>query len=319
MTDLVVLPAHELPGVRLAASEATRLFQLAAESDSTKKAYATDWRTFTAWCLEAGVPSLPAHPISVANFLTAGALEGKKASTLGRRAAAICYAHRLKDLPPPTASEEVRKTLRGIRRSIGAKKTRKTAATAEHVLAMMKTCDDTLRGKRDRALLALGFAGAFRRSELVALRVEDVALEPGGARITIRTSKTDKERLGQVVPILAGNAIRPILVLQDWLSAAGITSGPIFRRIQFGGKVGSKPLSGYSVAGVIKTKAALIGLDPTTFSGHSLRSGFITSAAMTGASLFKMQAISRHKSIEMLNAYVRDAEVFDHHAGSAFL
>ena len=209
--------------------------------------------------------------------------------------------------------------LRGIRRTIGTAKAQKSPATADRVRLMVDGCPDTLRGKRDRALLALGFAGAFRRSELVALTVGDVTEGPDGFRVVIRHSKTDQEGAGQTIAIPRGARLRPVEAVQAWLAAAGITDGPIFRRVRKNDMLGTEALTAASVAQVIKEHAAAAGLDPAAFAGHSLRAGFLTSAAEHGAGVFKMLEVSRHRSVETLRGYVRSADLFRDHAGAAFL
>jgi integrase len=221
--------------------------------------------------------SLPAEPTTATRFLSAQADAGMKASTIGRRAAAIAYAHKLAGHEPPTSAETVRSVVRGIRRTIGAAPVRKTAATADLVEAMLRHCPDTLAGLRDRALLALGFAGAFRRSELVALEVADLSASPDGYRVTIRRSKTDQEGDGQEIAIPRGCRIEPVKAIEAWLAASGITAGPIFRPIAKGGRMLDVPLSGHSAAAIVKRYAKAAGLDPAVFAGHSLRSGFLTS------------------------------------------
>jgi integrase len=167
--------------------------------------------------------------------------------------------------------------------------------------------------------LLLGFAGAFRRSELVALNVADVEEVPEGLRVTIRHGKTDQESLGAVIAIIRGEVACPVTALQAWLQAAEITEGPLFRPIRRGGHVQAGRLTDRSVANIIKTHAQRVDLDPGLFSGHSLRAGFLTSAAKRGASLFKMMATSRHRSTDTLAGYVRDQELFKDHAGSGLL
>jgi integrase len=183
----------------------------------------------------------------------------------------------------------------------------------EHVPA------DTLIGKRDRALLLLGFAGAFRRSELVALTVADLIEAEGGFRVLIRRSKTDQEGQGQEIAIPAGGKLRPVEAIKTWLAAARIATGPVFRPVAKGGRVLPQPLTDRSVANIVKAYAAEAGLDPDLFSGHSLRAGFLTSAAEAGASLLKMAEVSRHASLDTLRGYVRRADLFRDHAGAAFL
>src|ERR1700737_1060731 len=202
----------------------------AEKAASTRKAYGTDFRIFKEWCDARGVPALPAAPETVAAYLAAQA-SSSKASTLGRRVAAIRYAHKLAGLALPTDAEGVKATMRGIRRTHGSARVRKAPALAGKVLGMVATAPDKLAGLRDRALLLIGFGGALRRSELVALDVADVAESETGLLVTIRASKTDQERVGATIAIARGDIACPVKALRDWLAAAGIEAGPIFRPI----------------------------------------------------------------------------------------
>jgi site-specific recombinase XerD len=290
----------------------------AEKAASTRKAYATDFRLFKAWCDSKGVSALPAAAETVAAYLAAEARTARP-STLGRRVAAIRYAHRLAGLPLPTDAEGVKATMRGIRRTFGGASVRKAPAVAAKILGMVGTASDKLAGLRDRALLLLGFAGAFRRSELVAVDVADVEETEAGLRVTIRHSKTDQEGHGVTIAIARGDVACPVKALREWLGAAGIEAGPLFRPINKAGRVAEKRLTDRSVANIVKAYAERAGLEASTFSGHSLRSGFLTSAAANGASIFKMMDVSRHKSVETLRGYVRDAEMFKDHAGAGLL
>jgi integrase len=209
--------------------------------------------------------------------------------------------------------------MRGIRRTFGSARVRKAPAVAAKMLGMVATAPDGLAGLRDRALLLLGFAGAFRRSELVALDVADIQETETGLLVTIRHSKTDQEGQGVTIAIARGDIACPVKALRAWLDAAGIEDGPLFRPINKGGAVAASRLTCRSVANFVKAYAAAAGFDASTFSGHSLRSGFLTSAAGKGASIFKMMDVSRHKSVDTLRAYVRDAELFKDHAGTGLL
>src|SRR5215210_430658 len=210
--------------------EAVRAYQRRAKAKATVTAYRSDALIFDLWCREHGkAGSIPASPATVAAFLVAEAERGVKASTIGRRAAAIRYAHKLAGQPDPTESEDVRSAMQGVRRTIGAAQRQKALATAEVLAAMLSHTPATLIGARDRAILALGFSGAFRRSELVALDVEDLADAPEGLRVTIRKSKTDQEGRGQEIAIPHGRHVKPVAAVKDWIAAAGITSGPLFR------------------------------------------------------------------------------------------
>jgi integrase len=212
----------------------------------------------------------------------------------------------------------VKATVRGIRRTLAAGQVKKTPATAEKIVAMVTTARRDLKGLRDRALLLLGFAGAFRRSELVALDLADLEFCDGGLRVHIHRSKTDQEGIGATIAIVTGSIACPVQAVRTWLEAAGITSGPLFRSIRKGGAIGER-LTDQSVGHIVKAHAERVGLDPTTFAGHSLRAGFLTSAAKRGASIFKMMDLSRHKSMDTLRGYVRDADLFRDNAGAGLL
>jgi integrase len=267
----------------------------------------------------AGVEPMPT-PETVAAFLAAEAARGIKPASIGRRVAAIRYAHKLAGHDdPPTSSEVVKATVNGIRRTVGAAPARKAPATADKVVAMAALADADLKGLRDRAVLLLGFAGAFRRSELVALDVADLEFCDGGLRVRIRRSKTDQEGAGNTIAIVPGSVACPVRAVRAWLEASNIAAGPLFRPIAKGGRIGTERLADHTVVRVVKASASRIGLDPKLFAGHSLRSGFLTSAAGRGASIFKMMDVSRHKSMDTLRGYVRDAELFRDHAGAGLL
>jgi site-specific recombinase XerD len=313
VSDASTLPAALGPDLAAAIDLAK-----AEKAASTRKAYGTDYRLFKAWCDAKAVGSLPASPETVAAFL-ASESKTAKPSTLGRRVAAIRYAHKLAGLETPTDAEGVKATMRGIRRTFGGARKKKAPAVAAKMLGMVATAPDSLAGLRDRALLLLGFAGAFRRSELVALDVADISETETGLLVTIRGSKTDQERQGVTIAIARGDIACPVKALREWLDAAGIEAGPLFRPINKSGTVAATRLTCRSVANFVKAYAGRAGFDASTFSGHSLRSGFLTSAAGKGASIFKMMDVSRHKSVDTLRGYVRDAELFKDHAGTGLL
>ena len=207
--------------------------------------------------------------------------------------------------------------MRGIRRTIGTARTQKTPATHDIIAAMLDCCTDNLAGIRDRALISVGFATAMRRSELIALDLADLAPVEDGYRVLIRRSKGDQEGVGQEVALPRGYRLRPVEHLQAWLAAAQITEGRVFRSV-ISGHIGGS-MTSFAVSLRIKKLAQRAGHDPATFSGHSLRSGFLTSAAEAGADVFKMMEVSRHKSMDTLRGYVRRSDLFKKHAGSAFL
>ena len=307
------LPASLAPDLERAADLARQ-----EKAQATRRAYGSDFAIFQAWCSDRGVSALPAAAESVAGFLAREVEKGIRPSTIGRRVAAIRYAHKLAGHAIPTDDERVKATVRGIRRSLGTAPRKKAPATAERIIAMALGTGEGLKGIRDRALLLLGFAGAFRRSELVALDCEDLGECETGLRIVIRHSKTDQEGAGVTIAVVRGSIACPVAALKAWRDGAGITSGPLFRSVRKGGRIGER-LTAQSVADIVKVRAEAVGLEPAQFAGHSLRAGFLTSAAKRGASIFKMMDVSRHRSVDTLRGYVRDAELFQDHAGAGLL
>jgi integrase len=288
-----------------------------AKAPSTWRVYRSDWSAFQRWCAEVELVPLPAAPSTVALYLAAEAQAGKAPSTLNRRLAAIRLVHLGSKHRSPHDAPEVATVLEGVRRSWKRAPRQKTPAVDADLKRLVDAVTpQTRRGFRDRALLLLGFAGALRRSELVALDVDDLQTVDEGLRIRIASSKTDQTGHGQsiAVPRVPDSPWCPVAAVQAWLAVAGLDSGPVFRRMQRGDAVGRDRLTAQSVALVIKELAARCGLDPANYAGHSLRSGFLTSAARARASIFKMADQSRHKSLDVLRAYVRDSERFEDHA-----
>ena len=215
---------------------------------------------------------------------------------------------------------KVRKALSGIRRTHGTAPDRKSPATHERISAMLAHCDpSTTHGTRDRALLLLGFACALRRAEIVALQISDLEDAPGGITIHIRKSKTDPEQAGQTVPLPFGHRLRPVEAVRAWIDRAQITEGVLFRRVSPGGTVLPDPLRPPAVAAVVKRYAAVAGLSPSAYAGHSLRAGFVTSAVEDGASAVRVAEITRHRSLDTVTVYVRRIDAFKAHPGEGFL
>lgn len=282
-------------------------YALNEKSEATRKAYRSDFSQFTTWCRAHELEHLPASIEATVGYLAHLADTGSKASTITRRAAAIGYAHRLAGFEPPTNAEPVKAVLRGIRRRIGVAVEQKAPATARAITLMVRKIPDTRKGKRDRAMILLGFAAALRRSELVSIAVEDLEWRADGVIVRIRRSKTDQEGAGHEVAIPRGSKLKPVEAIRAWLDISGITSGPIF------------PFSDATVANVVKRWAEVAGIDPTTVSGHSLRAGFVTSALESGADLLKIMEITRHREVSTLKTYDRRAKSFINHAGKSFL
>lgn len=298
--------------------EASDRLVLAARSPATLRAYRTDWSAFVAWCRTQSVTALPAQPETVSAWIASRLEQGRKAATLARGVAAVSCAHELAGFESFSRSRVVQDALRGMRRTLGTAPAGKAPATVDLLRRMLDVQPDTLIGRRNRALLALGFAGALRRSELVMLDVGDLVPQEGGALLTLRRSKTDQDGAGQTIGILNGSTIRALDHLSAWRAAAGITSGLLFRSVNRHGWVGGS-LSDRSVARIIKIAAEGVGLDPELFSGHSLRAGFITSGAEAGADALLIAETSRHQSLDVLRSYVRRASLLKTHAGHRFL
>jgi site-specific recombinase XerD len=291
----------------------------ASAAPATRRAYASDLRDFAAWCAARATCPLPAEPLAVAAYLAALADRGLKASTISRRTAAIGYAHASANLANPANTKPVKQVLQGIRRRIGTAVQRKAPVTARTLNLLLRRVPDTLKGRRDRALLLIGFAAALRRSELVDLDVNDLTFDARGLELQIRRSKTDQEGFGDAIAIPRGKRLKPVEALEAWLAAASIAEGPVFRPIGKGDRVLPGRLTDRAVALIVKHYAKLAKLDPALFSGHSLRAGFVTSALEHGADLFKVMDITRHKRIETLRDYDRRAKAFRDHAGKGFL
>jgi integrase len=229
-------------------------------------------------------------------------------------------AHETQGYDTPTQHKGVKAVINGIKREKGIAPRKKAPATAERITSMIAHCyTDTLAGLRDKALLLLGFAGAFRRSELVAITMKDIERTPEGIKVIIRKSKTDQDGQGQTVAILNGTRFRVVDALLAWLYAANINDGYLFRPIKKGGHLQARALTDRSVASIVKNYASKAGLVVDDFSGHSLRAGFITSGAQAGADLFKLMEVSRHKKPETIMGYVRESKLFENHAGQKFL
>jgi len=312
-----------------------------ASAEATLRAYRSDWRLFEAWCRESGYRPLPASPATVAAFLTLLAETGfvpadsdqrspqRKPmplgrATIGRRLAAIVFAHRIADLEPPTSQPDAARldrAMRAIRKDQrGQLPAKKRAADGDVLRDMLRAVVGTgVRAHRDRALLAIGMAGALRRSELVAITVGHVAEDARGLLVRIPSSKTDQEGRGHVVAIPDGRRLEPVRHYRAWLEVAAIANGPVFRKLTPQGRLTEKAMSAQGVALVVKAAATAAGYPAEAFSGHSLRAGFLTEAGRQNANLFKMKEHSRHASLEMVAEYVRDHERFREHAGEGFL
>ena len=287
-----------------------------AKAPNTKRAYRADWQDFTAWCRDQRLDPLPAAPETVALYLTQLS-DHRKVSTLQRRMAAISQAHQFAGHPSPTKESLVRTVMSGIRRAKGTAQERKAPTMTDDIRAMVEALPDNLTGIRDRALLLVGFAGAFRRSELVGLDVTDLQFTSQGLVITLRRSKTDQEGEGRTIGIPHGtNSLCPVKALQEWLTVSGIAEGAIFRPINRHGQIRSRRMTAQVVSLVVKKYAEATGLNPTQYAGHSLRAGLATSAAASGTPERVIQRQTGHRSLTILRRYIRDGDLFRENAAA---
>lgn len=298
--------------------QAAAAFASASKASSTRRAYTSDWRDFTAWAAGQGADVLPASARTVGRYLTHLSRLGKSVSTIDRRAAAIASIHRAAGHDSPTGREEVRQILTGIRKTMGRPPAKKAALTADLVLTVVRRIrGNELAALRDRAMILLSFGAALRRSELVALDVSDLERHRRGVLVRLRRSKTDQTGEGRSVAVLDGKLKVPAAV-SAWLDGAEITDGPVFRGIDRG-KLMPGRLTAGQFARMLKSRCAAAALDPAAFSGHSPRRGFATTAGDDGADLRLTAKHMRHVKLETTLGYIEDGELFRSHAGKSFL
>ncbi len=312
MTEIIG-PMKE-PGADVVPSpslQQVREFIRASKAESTIRGYRADWQDFCGWCEAHSLSPLPASPETVASYIAACA--GRlRVGSVQRRINAVAEAHKAVGLESPTHHAMVTNTMKGIRRTKGTATVQKAPAVTDDIRAMVDATDSGLIGTRDRALVLLGFAGAFRRSELVGLDAEDCTFGKDGLTVTLRRSKTDQDGAGRKIGIPYGSNPEtcPVRTFQAWREIAGITCGPLFRSISRHGQVQPGRLSGIDVARVVKKLAERAGLDPARYAGHSLRAGHATSAAIAGASERSIMKQTGHRSVQMVRRYIRDGSLF---------
>ena len=275
--EAIPLPAVPSPAA-LPSLDRVREYIRASKAENTIRGYQSDWRDFCAWCEARGLGPLPASAEAVAAYIAecAGRL---KVGSIKRRLNAIAEAHKAVGLESPTHSPIVTNTMKGIRRTKGSAAVQKAATLTDDIRAMVSATDAGIIGARDRALILLGFAGAFRRSELVGLAVEDCVFGKDGLTVTLRRSKVDQEGIGRKIGIPYGSNPEtcPVRVLMGWLEQGVITTGPLFRSINRHRQVQVGRLSDIDVARVVKKLAVRAGLESAKYAGHSLRAGHATS------------------------------------------
>lgn len=278
----------------------------------TRILYARAWKRFATWCGRRR--PLPAAPETVAGYITARYRDGAARNSLALELTAISQAHIEAGHDSPRDSKLVRRTWNGVQRWYardGRAGVRKAAPlTVELLRDALRAMPATTAGRRDAALLAVLFCGALRRSELCALQVEHVRLEDGGAWLFLPMRKTDQAGKGTTIFLPAGKsaAACPVAAVRAWLACSSIVAGPLFRRVRRGGVVGQRALEPGTVARIVKAHARALGLDESTFSGHSGRAGYVTSAADQGAPMPAVALVTGHRSLQVLAGYYRASD-----------
>jgi integrase len=313
------------------AADAAAQYRRASRSDNTRRAYRSAVARFCAWCASYGQTSLPAAPETVAAFLAAEARRELAVNTLRLRHAAIRYLHLLAGYPPPTAAAVVSTTFAGIRRAHRRPLDKKTALVLDRLGAAIHTIPDTFPGRRDRALLLVGFAAALRPSEISGLAFDHVARHADGIELFLRWRKNDQDARGSKLWLPQGRTdLCPVTALEAWLEAAAITEGPLFRRIwrlppprvakgtrrnpipdRY--RIGTKPIDTDSIALIVKKWTGLAGLDGAAFAGHSLRRGAISTGVAAGVHIARLKQFSGHASLKSLEEYVELDELRQNH------
>ncbi len=307
-------------------------------SENTRIAYNKGWRVFNNFCFSRNIEPLQASHDDLADFFIflssvprssiATIKQGEPLSlgTLTIYKSAIASNFNKAGLVSPTNSPKVNAVLKCLARYRGEPPRRVKALRDHHIIQMLQHCEDTLIGKRDAAILAVGFAGALRRSEICNLKLEDIevisptcGLKTKKMFITIRKSKTDQFRKSFRIAVPDGKRIKPINKLQTWIADSGITHGHLFQTMRRGGAIRGKQLHHSDIPRLVKKYAKAIGINPIEVSGHSLRAGFVTSAAVHNARLDKIMEITRHTNPSTVIKYIRDADIFRDHAGENFL
>ena len=317
---LTTTPEALLENVPLTPSEAA--YVDAARAANTLRGYRSDWREFTAWCTDqGGLEAIPAAPPTITGYLTMLADSGAKVGTMSRRLSAIKFAHELRDVPDPTRNARVVAVWEGVRRTHGAPPDQAAPLMPPELFDVLASCPSTktwrtrgrlpepdLAGVRDRALLLVGFVGALRRSELAALTLDHIDEHPNGLVLTLPRSKTNQtgEHVELVVLPRAGNPDHcPVTALTRWRATAGIVDGYLFRPVGKNNRPGLGPLHPESINTLIQQAINRAGIDPTPYSAHSLRAGFVTYAHLRGASDRAIAHQTRHRSLATLGSYVR--------------
>ena len=302
-----------------ALQEETLLNLQSSKANNTIRAYKSDFNDFSLFCLQNGFKSLPSEPKIVSLYLTYLSTKDVKISTLKRRLVSIGVIHKLKGHYLDTKNPSIIENIMGIKRRKGSIQKSKKPILISDLKEIINVIDKEkveIKKYRDRTIILIGFSGGFRRNEIVSLDYHDLDFVPEGLKINLRRSKTDQfgEGFTKALPYFDNTQYCPVSSLKNWLKISKIKSGPIFRRFVKGSKLSENRLTDQTVALLIKEYLNLTGIDSKNYSGHSLRSGFATSAAESGVEERSIMAMTGHKSTEMVRRYIKEANLFKNNA-----
>jgi len=303
-----------------ALQEETLLNLQSSKANNTVRAYKSDFIDFGLFCVQNGFKSLPSEPKIVSLYLTHLSVKNAKMSTLKRRLVSIGVIHKLKGHYLDTKHPSIIENIMGIKRRKGSYQKSKKPLLISSLKAIINVIDhqkkEEIKKFRDRSIILIGFSGGFRRNEIVSLDYDDLDFVSEGLKINLRRSKTDQfgKGLTKALPYFDNSQYCPVVSLKNWIEISKISSGPVFRRFIKGSKLSENRLTDQTVALLIKEYLQLAGIDSKNYSGHSLRSGFATSAAESGAEERSIMAMTGHKSTEMVRRYIKEANLFKNNA-----
>ena len=290
-----------------------------SKANNTLRAYKSDFKDFGVFCAKHGFSSMPTEPKVVSLYLT-HLSTNSKISTLRRRLVSIGVVHKLKGHYLDTKHPIIIENLMGIKRKKGSVQIGKKPILINHLKQIVNVIDEQkiekIKKLRNKTLILLGFGGGFRRTELISINKEDLDFVDEGVKITLRRSKTDQfgEGLIKGLPYFTNEKYCPVTNLKNWLILSKIKTGPIFRRFKKGTILTDHRLTDQSVVLIIKDCLKIAGIENQNFSGHSLRSGFATVAAASGADERSIMAMTGHKTTQMVRRYIKDANLFKNNA-----
>ena len=303
-----------------ALQEETLLNLQSSKANNTVRAYKSDFDDFRLFCAQNGFKALPSEPKIVSLYLTHLSSKNIKMSTLKRRLVSIGVIHKLKGQYLDTKHPSIIENIMGIKRRKGSIQKGKKPLLINNLKQIINVIDEDneeeIKKFRDRSILLIGFSGGFRRNEIISLDYDDLDFVTEGLKIKLKRSKTDQFGEGSVkgLPYFDNSQYCPVISLKKWIEVSNIGSGPLFRRFSKGSKLTDNRLTDQTVALLIKKYLKLAGIESKNYSGHSLRSGFATSAAESGADERSIMAMTGHKSTEMVRRYIKEANLFKNNA-----